>query len=226
MLALIPRCAESEQRAPAGEDVERRHDLRQEPGVAVADARDENAERHRLRAARDIAESRIPLEHRLLGACELLHLEVVVHAGEHRAAGGFRRLRRVAHMRPQRHRAARECLVEKVDPDLHHAQPTESRSPCSRLTSTIRKALVASSMFGWWQMIRATLFNDAGCPWGYSANPAFRVLEWRYGDQIEWRLVVIGLRGEGSEQMERQVDPAGGTRLIAFRNRTARPCSL
>ena len=29
--------------------------------------------------------------------------------------------------------------------------------------------------------VRVTLFNDAGCPWGYSANPAFRVLEWRYG---------------------------------------------
>jgi hypothetical protein len=36
--------------------------------------------------------------------------------------------------------------------------------------------------------VRVTLFNDAGCPWGYSANPAFRVLEWRYGAQLEWRL--------------------------------------
>ena len=45
-------------------------------------------------------------------------------------------------------------------------------------------------------MIRATLFNDAACPWGYSANPALRVLEWRYGGQLEWRLVMIGLREE------------------------------
>lgn len=58
-------------------------------------------------------------------------------------------------------------------------------------------------------MIRATLFNDAGCPWGYSANPAFRVLEWRYGDQIEWRLVMIGLRDEVSEQM-RRIRASGG----------------
>jgi hypothetical protein len=41
--------------------------------------------------------------------------------------------------------------------------------------------------------IRATLFSDAGCPWAYSAAPALRVLEWRYGDQLEWRLVLIGL---------------------------------
>jgi 2-hydroxychromene-2-carboxylate isomerase len=75
-------------------------------------------------------------------------------------------------------------------------------------------------------MIRATVFNDAGCPWGYSANPAFRVLEWRYGDEIEWRLVVIGLRDEVSEQMQQQFDPASVARLIIFRNRYGMPFSL
>ena len=47
-------------------------------------------------------------------------------------------------------------------------------------------------------MIRATLFADPACPWGYSANPAHRVLEWRYGDGLDWRLVTIGLREEPS----------------------------
>ena len=41
--------------------------------------------------------------------------------------------------------------------------------------------------------IGATLFIDPVCPWGYSANPALRVLEWRYRDQIEWEMVLIGL---------------------------------
>jgi len=41
--------------------------------------------------------------------------------------------------------------------------------------------------------IDATLFTDPGCPWAYSALPALRVLEWRYGSQLDWRLVVIGL---------------------------------
>ncbi|HEY3922881.1 MAG TPA: DsbA family protein [Gaiellaceae bacterium] len=75
-------------------------------------------------------------------------------------------------------------------------------------------------------MIRATLFNDAACPWGYSANPALRVLEWRYGDQIDWRLVVIGLRDEVSEQMRQQFDPAGVSRLVVFRDRYGMPFSL
>lgn len=74
-------------------------------------------------------------------------------------------------------------------------------------------------------LIKATLFNDAGCPWGYSANPAFRVLEWRYGDQIEWRLVMIGLRDEVSEVMRERFDPASAARLMSFR-RYGMPFSL
>ena len=52
-------------------------------------------------------------------------------------------------------------------------------------------------------MISATLFSDAGCPWAYSACPALRVLEWRYGDQIEWRLVVIGLTETAEQYAQR-----------------------
>jgi len=47
-------------------------------------------------------------------------------------------------------------------------------------------------------VIKATLFSDPACPWAYSANPALRVLEWRYGDQLDWRLVTIGLREDSS----------------------------
>ena len=49
-------------------------------------------------------------------------------------------------------------------------------------------------------VIRATLYTDPGCPWGYSAYPALRVLEWRFGDQLDWRLVMIGLREEANQQ--------------------------
>ena len=55
--------------------------------------------------------------------------------------------------------------------------------------------------------VRVTLFNDAGCPWGYSANPAFRVLEWRYGAQLEWRLVLIGLTNSAQEYIDRGSTP-------------------
>ncbi len=41
--------------------------------------------------------------------------------------------------------------------------------------------------------IEVTYFNDPGCPWGYSVSPALAVLHWRYGAQLRWRLVTIGL---------------------------------
>jgi 2-hydroxychromene-2-carboxylate isomerase len=50
--------------------------------------------------------------------------------------------------------------------------------------------------------IHATHFSDPGCPWAYSANPALSVLRWRYGDQLEWRLVLIGL-AETTERYQR-----------------------
>jgi protein-disulfide isomerase-like protein with CxxC motif len=56
-------------------------------------------------------------------------------------------------------------------------------------------------------VIEATLYTDAGCPWAYSANPALRVLEWRFRDQLSWRLVMIGLREEASEAAVRTYDP-------------------
>jgi 2-hydroxychromene-2-carboxylate isomerase len=42
--------------------------------------------------------------------------------------------------------------------------------------------------------VRATLYSDPACPWAYSATPALSVLRWRYRDQLDWRLVTIGLR--------------------------------
>jgi protein-disulfide isomerase-like protein with CxxC motif len=50
-------------------------------------------------------------------------------------------------------------------------------------------------------LIRVVHFTDPGCPWAYSASPAHAVLRWRYGDQLEWRLVTIGL-AESAKQYE------------------------
>ena len=76
-------------------------------------------------------------------------------------------------------------------------------------------------------MIKATVFNDPACPWGYSANPAFRVLEWRYGKQLEWRLVLIGLREEVTAQARRDFDPgAAVSRWSVFRSRYGMPFAL
>lgn len=44
-------------------------------------------------------------------------------------------------------------------------------------------------------------FTDPGCPWAYSFAPAHARLRWRFGEQIEWRLVVIGL-SENTQRIE------------------------
>ncbi|MDX6702319.1 MAG: hypothetical protein QOF26_2545 [Baekduia sp.] len=47
-----------------------------------------------------------------------------------------------------------------------------------------------------------THFTDPHCPWAYSASPAHAVLRWRFGSQLDWRLVLIGL-SEGAERYEK-----------------------
>jgi 2-hydroxychromene-2-carboxylate isomerase len=55
--------------------------------------------------------------------------------------------------------------------------------------------------------ISATLYSDAACPWAYSAAPALRVLDWRYGDQLDWRLVLIGLADDAGRYEQRGYTP-------------------
>ena len=52
-------------------------------------------------------------------------------------------------------------------------------------------------------VLRVTHFTDPGCPWAWSASPHFAVLRWRYGAQLEWRHVLIGLTERGSEYERR-----------------------
>jgi 2-hydroxychromene-2-carboxylate isomerase len=52
-------------------------------------------------------------------------------------------------------------------------------------------------------VIRLTHFSDPGCPWAWSNGPAFAVLQWRYGGQLQWRHVMIGLT-ETAEQYRRR----------------------
>lgn len=73
-------------------------------------------------------------------------------------------------------------------------------------------------------MISATLYSDAACPWAYSASPALRVLEWRYRDQLKWRLVMVGLSESASQYEERGYTPVRGALGYAwFRERYGMP---
>jgi 2-hydroxychromene-2-carboxylate isomerase len=52
-------------------------------------------------------------------------------------------------------------------------------------------------------MIDVTHYSDPGCPFAYSASPALAALRWRYGDQLRWRHVMIGLTEDAAQYAER-----------------------
>lgn len=66
--------------------------------------------------------------------------------------------------------------------------------------------------------IAVTYHTDPGCPWAYSVNPALAVLGWRYGDQLDWRLVAIGLTERPEQYLERGYTPERAVRAyLRFR---------
>lgn len=72
--------------------------------------------------------------------------------------------------------------------------------------------------------IKALLFNDPSCPFGYSASPALRSIEWRYRDQIEWHLAVIGLSDPERPAPYTPAELAGF--LFDFRDRYGMPFAI
>jgi protein-disulfide isomerase-like protein with CxxC motif len=66
--------------------------------------------------------------------------------------------------------------------------------------------------------ISVTHVSDPGCPWAYSAAPHHAVLHWRYGDQLEWRLALIGLAERAEDYDARGYAPVSGARgYLKFR---------
>lgn len=66
-------------------------------------------------------------------------------------------------------------------------------------------------------LVTAIHFTDPGCPWAYSARPAHARLAWRFGEQIEWRLVMIGLAERAEDYARRGYRPgsmAAGMRVF------------
>jgi protein-disulfide isomerase-like protein with CxxC motif len=64
--------------------------------------------------------------------------------------------------------------------------------------------------------VTATHFTDPACPWAYSARPAHARLRWRFGDQIEWQLVLIGLSESPDAYEKRGYTP---DRMLATQHR-------
>ena len=75
-------------------------------------------------------------------------------------------------------------------------------------------------------LIKTTLYSDPACPWAYSGSPALRVIEWRYGDQLDWRLVLVGLTEDASQYASRGYTPLrGAIGQAGFRRRYGMPFS-
>jgi predicted DsbA family dithiol-disulfide isomerase len=68
--------------------------------------------------------------------------------------------------------------------------------------------------------ISVSHFSDPGCPWAYSASPALAVLRWRYGEQLDWRLVTIGLAEDPERYVQNGYTPTrmtiGNTRFRRY----------
>jgi 2-hydroxychromene-2-carboxylate isomerase len=57
--------------------------------------------------------------------------------------------------------------------------------------------------------VAVTQYTDPSCPWAYSAEPFLRGLEWRYGDGLTWRTVMIGLSEDTRARERAGVTPEG-----------------
>jgi predicted DsbA family dithiol-disulfide isomerase len=52
-----------------------------------------------------------------------------------------------------------------------------------------------------------THFTDPGCPFAWSAEPARWRLQWLYGDQLEWRLRMVGLTERPEDYVDKGFTP-------------------
>jgi len=75
--------------------------------------------------------------------------------------------------------------------------------------------------------LEVTHYSDPGCPWAWSASPALAVLQWRYGDGLRWRHVMIGLTERRVEYENRGYTGERQARgYIGFRDRLGMPFAV
>jgi len=73
--------------------------------------------------------------------------------------------------------------------------------------------------------VNAKLFIDPVCPFGYSASPALRAIEWRYRDQVAWEMVLIGLTAPGGASLP-YTPPELAANMVPLRDRYGMPFAL
>jgi predicted DsbA family dithiol-disulfide isomerase len=60
-----------------------------------------------------------------------------------------------------------------------------------------------------------TEFTDPGCPWAFSAEPFRLKLSWLYGDQLDWRVRMVGLSETAQESLDKGFTPEVQARAFA-----------
>src|SRR4051795_6277140 len=147
------------------------------------------------------------------------------------AAQGRRRPAR----RPARPRAAgRRARPRREPAGRRRAHPADGRAPGARAAPDrrarrprgARPALRARPRAAGLTVVAidVTHITDPGCPWAYSARPAHAALRWRYGNALDWRLVVIGLTEEASQYEARGYTPERSAQgYLTFRRRYGMP---
>jgi predicted DsbA family dithiol-disulfide isomerase len=55
--------------------------------------------------------------------------------------------------------------------------------------------------------ITITHYTDPGCPFAWSAEPARWRLKWLYGDQLDWRLKMVGLTARPEDYVDKGFTP-------------------
>ncbi len=74
-----------------------------------------------------------------------------------------------------------------------------------------------------------TEFTDPACPFAWSAEPARRRLQWLFGDQLEWRLRMVGLASTPEQYTDSGFTPerlSGALRSLAERHHMPMDTSL
>src|SRR3954453_6108137 len=74
--------------------------------------------------------------------------------------------------------------------------------------------------------VRATQITDPGCPFAYGGEAFVSALRWRFGDQLDWRLVMIGLAEDPSEYEDRGYTAEGMTQAWLGFRATGMPFTL
>lgn len=74
--------------------------------------------------------------------------------------------------------------------------------------------------------ISVTHMADPACPWAYSALPSITALRWRYGEQLDWRVVTIGLAESSEHYRRRGYSPARMARASVRFARFGMPFAL